>query len=173
MGKAGAGKDYIARQLTDLYPEEFRLIVSCTTRPMRDYEINGYDYHFLTENNFKATEMLETTSFNGWYYGTPLWELSENKINVGIFNPQGVIALQRSEQISLFTFYIEAQDKTRLIRQLTREENPNIAEILRRYSTDQDDFSDYLKYIRYTSLVNEHLEDPPAIIERLKEFNYS
>ena len=49
MGKAGSGKDTLCKAL--LNEPEFltaRPIVSCTTRPIRDYEKDGIDYHFLT-----------------------------------------------------------------------------------------------------------------------------
>ena len=37
--------------------------------------------------------------------------------------------------------YIKTLPKIRLLRQLQRENNPNCDEIIRRYSTDQKDFS--------------------------------
>ena len=39
-------------------------------------------------------------------------------------------------------YYVTAKDKTRLLRQLNREENPNVDEIIRRYKTDKEDFCD-------------------------------
>lgn len=53
MGKAGSGKDTFLRAL--LQEPEFKdaaPIVSCTTRPMRENEQNGIDYHFLTNEQF-------------------------------------------------------------------------------------------------------------------------
>ena len=50
--------------------------------------------------------------------------------------------------------YIVASDKERLIRQLDREENPNIEEIIRRYQTDSIDFLELEEY-DYTILPNE------------------
>ena len=41
---------------------------------------------------------------------------------------------------NLKIIYIVASDKERLIRQLDREENPDIEEIIRRYQTDNIDF---------------------------------
>ena len=39
-------------------------------------------------------------------------------------------------------FYITATDKTRMLRQLNREGDPNVDEIIRRYKTDKEDFID-------------------------------
>ena len=49
MGKAGSGKDTIVRKIIkkNLIPNAVP-IVSCTTRPPRDYEVDGKDYHFIT-----------------------------------------------------------------------------------------------------------------------------
>jgi guanylate kinase len=51
MGKAGSGKDTILHAL--LKQPAFKNaspIVSCTTRPMRENEKDGIDYHFLTQS---------------------------------------------------------------------------------------------------------------------------
>ena len=86
--------------------------------------------------------MLEYTYFNGWYYGTGLESVDEYKINIGVFNPRGIQKLSaRREEIDLKVFLIDASDKTRLLRQLNRENNPNVKEIIRRFNTDEEDFS--------------------------------
>jgi len=60
--------------------------------------------------------MLEATVFNDWCYGTSLENLSKDKINIGVFNPEGVELLRNNENINLTLIYIEANDKDRLIR---------------------------------------------------------
>lgn len=119
-------------------------IVSCTSRPKRENEIDGINYYFHTKDSFekmiKNNEMLEYTIFNDWYYGTGLESIDKNKINIGVFNPAGVEDLFYNINIDLRIYYIVASDKIRLLRQLNREENPNVNEIVRRYSTDKDDF---------------------------------
>lgn len=86
--------------------------------------------------------MLEATNFNDWFYGTSYDSLRSGIPNIGVFNPDGIRALSQSNDIELTIYYIQASDKTRLLRQLNREENPNVAEIIRRYKTDEEDFSD-------------------------------
>lgn len=147
MGKAGSGKDTILHAL--LKQPVFKNaapIVSCTTRPMRENEKDGIDYHFLTQSEFTdkilSGDMLEATVFNDWCYGTSLENLSKDKVNIGVFNPEGVGLLRSNENIKLTLIYIEANDKDRLIRQLSRENNPDVHEIIRRYSADEMDFSE-------------------------------
>lgn len=143
-GKAGAGKDATLHRIIDIAPNLFNEIVSCTTRPPREGEINGVHYHFLTIDQFTEKllngDMLEATAFNGWHYGTMASSLTADKINIGVFNPAGIAALLDNEDLDITVFYITAKDKTRLLRQLNREDDPNVYEILRRFFTDEEDF---------------------------------
>ena len=139
VGKSGAGKDYCAKNLVEIQGGHF--IVSSTTRPKREYEVDGVDYNFLTEEEFAAARFLETASFNNWNYGTRYEDLDPDRVNVGVFNPTGLFSLARHEDIDLTIVYVKARDKTRLLRQLCREENPNVHEIIRRFGTDEIDFA--------------------------------
>lgn len=167
MGKAGSGKDTILTTLTHQYPNEYNEIVSCTTRPPREGEVNGVNYHFLTLHEFTQKEinndMLETTVFNNWHYGTALSSLSTDKINIGVFNPAGVRSLLQNKLIDLTVYYIWASDKERLIRQLSREQEPNVHEIVRRFAADEADFSN-LNDIEYQLIANQKQDDVPLAI---------
>ncbi len=147
VGKSGAGKDYCAKKLHSENPDTTHFIVSSTTRPSRDYEKEGVDYHFLSEKEFAAARFLETASFNGWHYGTRYEDLDPDRINIGVFNPTGLKSLAAQEDINLTIVYVKASDKTRLLRQLNREEEPNVAEIIRRFGTDETDFQDDKSFI--------------------------
>jgi guanylate kinase len=71
---SGAGKTTIARRLLN-EDNEIRLSVSVTTRPMRPGEIDGKDYHFVSQDTFDR--MVEEDEFYEWAhvfdhcYGTP------------------------------------------------------------------------------------------------------
>lgn len=145
MGKSGAGKDTLTRALAHSLPNS-EMIVSCTTRPIRDNEQNGVDYHFLTYDDFAEQinngKMIEATIFNEWCYGTSIDNLSQNKINIGVYNPQGVELLQSLDNIETYVIYLNVKDKIRLLRCLEREEEPWVDEIIRRYGTDKEDFAE-------------------------------
>ena len=162
MGKAGSGKDTILKRIIKKYPEKFNEIVSCTTRPPREGELDGINYHFLSVEEFTKRvlngDMLEATEFNGWHYGTAKSALSEEKTNIGVFNPAGIYCLMEEKDIDLQVYFIQTQDKLRLMRQLSREEDPNIEEIIRRYGADKIDFED-VEDIDYISLRNNTKED--------------
>lgn len=153
VGKSGAGKDYWMKKLAKKY--DYHIIVSSTTRPKREYEREGVDYHFLSEKEFAAGRFLETASFNGWHYGTRYEDLDPNRVNIGVFNPTGLKSLAAQDDIDLEIIYVKATDKTRLLRQLNRENNPNVKEIVRRFMTDETDFKDDKSFI---SLGNEYIE---------------
>lgn len=140
IGKAGSGKDYLAKQIYSYYPHLHKK-VSYTTRPPREGEKEGIDYFFRTENDFLNTPMFEKANFNGWWYGTGMQGLNKDKINIGIFNPAGVRQMLQHPEIEARVFEIVCDDKIRLMRQLERENQPNVKEIIRRFGTDEKDFS--------------------------------
>ena len=72
-GPAGTGKGTVIKHL--LETGEFFYSVSATTRAPRPGEVNGVNYHFITQEEFEqkisAGEMLEYAEYVGNYYGTP------------------------------------------------------------------------------------------------------
>lgn len=149
-GKAGAGKDRMMQEVLKVLKEEspeftINEIVSCTTRPMREGEVNGKNYYFLTHEEFAERladgTMVEATIFNDWCYGSCLEHMNEDGINIGVYNPEGVGILQSIPDIMVYSIFVDAPDKVRLLRQLNREENPDVKEIVRRFSADEADFS--------------------------------
>lgn len=156
IGEAGSGKDAILSRILSKC-KNVNKIISYTTRPKREQEIDGINYHYITLEQFKSKKMIETTSFNGWFYGTAYDSLVKNKINIGIFNPYSVQILLDNPNIELYIYYIKASDKNRLLRQLNREDNPNVNEIIRRYSMDNKDFSNLS--FNYAILENNDYED--------------
>lgn len=144
FGESGTGKDTIQKWLVNTC--EMNGLVSYTTRPRRKGEINGTDYCFIDENFFKdlisQNRLLEYTVFNNWYYGTPSMDLRSENINVGVFNIIGInnIKLAFKDKIDVLPIKIEAGQKTRLMRALQREANPNCSEICRRFLADEKDF---------------------------------
>lgn len=143
MGEAGSGKDSLMQEILKLKPE-FHEIISCTTRPKRQGEIEGVNYYYYTPEQFGDRvlhdEMLECTVFNDWFYGTSYDSVRSDCINIGVFNPTGVESLLARPDVDVKVIRVVAEDKTRLIRQLNREEWPDVREIVRRFNADWMDF---------------------------------
>ncbi len=70
---SGGGKSSIARNLLQ-GRDDLGYSVSATTRPMREGERDGVDYHFITREEFlrrrEAGEFLESATYGGHLYGT-------------------------------------------------------------------------------------------------------
>lgn len=138
FGEAGAGKDTILDEIVKNFP--FHKLISYTTRPPRENEEDGVQYHFCSEEEFNKTIFLESTEFNNWYYGTAKSSLQKDQVNIGVFNIEGIRNLRKQEDITVYPIYVGCDDKTRLLRQLSREVHPDCAEICRRFLTDKKDF---------------------------------
>lgn len=166
IGPSGSGKDTLMNQLLEIGGDKFHKVINHTTRPKREHEVNGINYHFVSEEDFAKMvlnmDMIEATSFNDWFYGTSITSLKEDCINVGVFNPTGLeIIYENCKDIQLIVIYLVVSDKSRLLRQLNREENPNVDEIVRRYQTDKEDFNNFKETteIPYICANNENLID--------------
>ena len=125
IGEAGSDKDTIMQRILARYPLTFNEIISCTTRPMREGEVEGVNYFYLTPEEFAGKvlngEMLEATSFNDWFYGTSYDSLRSDCPNIGVFNPDGIRAMSEMPDVDVTIFKIACSDKVRLLRQLNRE----------------------------------------------------
>ncbi len=160
IGKAGSGKDTLLQRVVMAMPS-LHEIVSFTTRPPREGEKDGVNYNFVTGEKFGEmvleNQMLEASCFNDWFYGTAYESLRSDCVNIGVFNPEGIDSLKTHKNIELVVFYVEATDKNRLIRQFNREIDPDVDEIIRRYSADRQDFADL--DFHYNALSNDHKND--------------
>lgn len=158
FGKSGAGKDTIKKWLVEILG--MNNIIQCTTRPRRDYEVDGVDYHFLTEDEFANKvldySMLEATCFRDWFYGTAIESLNLYKINVGVFNINGIQCLLQNSHLEIQPVFIQCDDKIRLMRCLNREQKPDCIEICRRFLADEKDFRHFdFNYKIYDNSSNE------------------
>jgi guanylate kinase len=85
-GPSGVGKGTLIRSLVQQVPE-LEVSVSATTRPPRPGEVDGVDYHFLSEAEFEerlaAGEFVEHATYSGHRYGTLRSEL-EGRVNAGV-----------------------------------------------------------------------------------------
>ncbi|HOX41012.1 MAG TPA: guanylate kinase [bacterium] len=101
-GVSGSGKDSVLKKLR-AYPERFAFSVSYTTRPIRQGEVAGHDYNFVSPDEFNKAiergEFLEWEEFCGFKYGTKKQDLEESldsgKIVVMRKDVRGVQSLKK------------------------------------------------------------------------------
>lgn len=163
IGESGAGKDTILQKVCQIPQPHLHSIISYTTRPPREGEVDGEDYYFITADKFANLifdeKMLEATAFREWCYGTGYDSLDINKINIGVFNPDGVELLSYLDEIDLHVYWIKTHPKNRLLRSLNRELNPDVDEIVRRYLADEEAFTALDKNIEVIELKNDTEDD--------------
>jgi guanylate kinase len=84
-GPSGVGKGTLIRELLRRVPD-LELSVSATTRPPREGEVDGRDYHFLTSDEFDRRideeDFLEFATYSGNLYGTMRTEV-ERRLAAG------------------------------------------------------------------------------------------
>lgn len=146
FGGSGAGKDTILKWLLHHIPNSNKIIFT-TTRPKRENEQQDEDYHFISDKTFyekffDKDDFITISKFNNWRYGLDKNELKENKINIGVFNIKDILRIinNNKDEIFILPLYIQAPDKTRLLRSIEREKLPNCREICRRFISDYYDF---------------------------------
>ncbi|MEZ4593770.1 MAG: guanylate kinase [Chloroflexota bacterium] len=80
-GPSGVGKDTIARQLIETDPDRYYFVVTATTRPPREGEVNGVDYFFFTNDEFaemiENNELLEYAVVYNDYKGIPKQQIRD------------------------------------------------------------------------------------------------
>jgi guanylate kinase len=165
---SGAGKTTLCDALRQT--PDFVYSVSCTTRPPRAGEIEGEDYHFLSEPDFlarvKAGEFLEHAKVHGHYYGTlrkPLVNNLQNGVDVLIdVDIQGAAAIRatddRTIQQALCDVFIMPPDLDELRRRLTKRGTENAKQIELRIVTAASEMKLWRDY-RYTIISKSMEED--------------
>lgn len=123
-GPSGVGKDATIKRMKEMgYP--FHFVVTATTRPRREGEIDGVDYFFASMGDFaqmiEAGELLEYAVVYGQYKGIPKQQVREafasGKDVVLRIDVQGAATIKRLVSDAVFIFLI-AESEDALIKRL-------------------------------------------------------
>lgn len=145
LGKTCSGKSTIVRKLCGKY--NYNKILTYTTRPKREHEKDGVDYHFIDDETFSHFRELgkfaEYKSYhvaggNTWWYGSILGDLDDDKDYLIILTPQGLRDVQ-DELDSFASIYIYTNRDTMKKRLIKRGDDVN--EASRRMMRDNEDFN--------------------------------
>lgn len=154
MGKSSTGKDSIFNKLLERKELSLNRVVPYTTRPIREGEEDGLDYHFCTEeerknleNQGKIIEMRSYPTVHGrWDYFTvddSSMDFSRDLAMIGTLESYEKLK-EYYKNHSIIPIYIEVEDGDRLIRAVEREKlqkYPRYEELCRRFLADAEDFS--------------------------------
>lgn len=117
-GPSGAGKDTVARMLSDL--GGYKVICSYTTRPKRECEIDGVEHHFVEKCDVPHDNMLAYTQYGGYEYWTTIDQVTDKAIYV--IDEDGLITLcEKFSNIKLFKICVSAEEGSRLRRGVSQE----------------------------------------------------
>lgn len=154
IGKSGSGKDTIYKEILKEADKHLVPVIPYTTRPQRADEIEGLNYHFVTEEQLacfqqqgRVMECRQYHTVQGiWSYFTLQFDLEKDSDYILITTLEGVdnIVRQYGAEI-VHVVYLYIDDKERLLRCIQRESQqsgPNYAEVCRRFLADQQDFSE-------------------------------
>lgn len=137
LGESASGKSSIERELVSM---GYNKIVTYTTRPMREEDIDGETYHFVTEEQFNSMKergmFAEHASYRDWQYGTAKEDCTNDKVVV--LTPHGLRQLKKNEDLNIVSFYIDVPRRDRFIKILERGDD--IEEAYRRNLSDVGQF---------------------------------
>ena len=140
MGKSASGKDTIYQRL--LRNPEFSLerLVIYTTRPIRDGELDGREYHFVTEEDFQKLKaegkIIEDRGYETVY---GLWRyFTADNMNLEEKSYLGIGTLESYEKLKAYY----GEEKKRAIAREETQETPKYEEMCRRFLADAQDFSE-------------------------------
>lgn len=155
MGKSASGKDSVFKELRKRFPE-YREIVPYTTRPIREGETDGVEYHFVDDGRLfgleregRVVERRDYQTKHGvWRYFT----VDDGQVDlhkhdymvIGTLESYGKMREYFGKDV-MVPVYVEVEDGERLKRALARESvqrEPKYAEMCRRFLADEADFSE-------------------------------
>ena len=173
-GPSGVGKDATLKRMEEMgYP--FHFVVTATTRPRRPNEVEGADYHFVSEREFagmlEKDELLEHAIVYGQHKGIPKQQVREalesGRDVIMRIDVQGAATIRRLVPEAIFIF-LTASSEEELIRRLKKRRTETSEGLKRRIATARDEMKrldafDYVVVNRNGHL-NETVETIAAII---------
>lgn len=154
MGKSASGKDTLFKKVLEENPD-LKTVVLYTTRPMREGERDGVEYHFCSFEQLREFErqgkLIEIRTYQTvlgpWSYAT----VDDGQIDldhssylvIGTLESYGKMWEYFGSDV-MVPLYVHVDDGVRLMRAIAREQEqkePNYAELCRRYLADDADFS--------------------------------
>ena len=162
VGESCSGKTTISKSLADII--NGNEIISLTSRPPRDGEVNGEDYWYVTEEVIDILndngELIEYTIHNGNKYALAKSDFYVNQSNIVVCNLDGVDNLiDYFGEDNIILIRVHATENTRRERALIRDlVEPNIMKkygifglveyfekIMKRFTFDREMFNDFEK----------------------------
>ena len=177
-GPSGVGKGSVCNILLEENYNDIVLSVSQTTRAPREGEVQGLDYIFVDEDEFKSTVynggLLEYANVHGNYYGTPK-KFVEEKIAEGStvlleIDVQGAMQIKENFKNAVFVFMLPPSMKELRKRIVGRgTETADTINLRMNNSLDEIDQIYEYDYVVVNEDINQCVKDLQTIIEAEKQ----
>jgi len=169
---SGAGKTTISRRILAL-DDNLAMSVSATTRPKRPAEVEGRDYYFVGEEEFRLMtsrgELLEHATVFGNLYGTPRAPVEESLANgrdvLFDIDWQGTQQLREAAREDLVSIFVLPPSTRELERRLRARAQDSPEEVARRMAKAADEMSHYPEYDYI--VINREIEDSVAQVQAI------
>ena len=156
MGKSSSGKDTIYREHFKRPDISLKKIIPYTTRPIRDGEEEGREYHFCNEDQVtqlqNADKIVELRTYDTVYGVWKYFTVDDGQVDLEDNSYLLIGTLETYRKIRQYygaaqvvPVYIEVEDGERLLRAIAREKEqmiPKYTEMCRRFLADSEDFSE-------------------------------
>lgn len=174
---SGAGKTSIVKHVLDFLPE-LRFSTSATTRAMREGEINGRDYHFLTVDDFKRgidrDEFLEWEEvYHNQFYGTLKSEIrriwDEGKVVIFDVDVKGGLNIKKFFGDNALAVFIEPPTVQELENRLRKRGTETEESLRKRVEKAEYELSFAPQFDKI--IVNDNLDDArEEMLHTIREF---
>lgn len=121
VGASGSGKTTIANLLQE---GGIPRLITTTTRPIREGEVDGVDYHFATDEEVATKAFVEMTSYAGYTYGLTIQAVQDgyeksDTVSV-IVDKNGAKAIKRLYPDEAIIVYLSVGEETIIERMTVR-----------------------------------------------------
>lgn len=155
VGLSGSGKDTVAKYINKKY--DIPMLVSYTTRPIRDYETDGKEHWFITKekmDEIKANEELIAYTINdktGIEYCATKSQV-EGKDIIYIINPEGIYWLKKNcPDVEMKTLMIKPDKEVSIERLRKRGDKEEVLQL--RLSSEFEEFEQFYQNGDYDYLI--------------------
>ena len=149
---SGVGKTTITKKIQQKY-QSFKISVSHTTRLPRSNEVDGVDYHFVSNEKFekliKEKKFYEFAKIFENYYGTLKKNVDDTiKTNDLLFDIdwQGTKQLSKFKNLKIIKIYLITSNKNELKNRLLKRNQNSKEEIEKRFNAFDEDIKHWKDY---------------------------
>ena len=168
---SGVGKTTLTKKIQQKY-QSFKISVSHTTRTPRSNEIDGVDYHFVSNERFQ--ELIKQNKFYEYakifenFYGTLKKNVDDAILKNDIIfdiDWQGTKQLSKFKNLKLIKIYLITNNKEELKSRLIKRNQNTIEEVEKRFNAFENDIKHWKDYDYI--IINKNLENCFRQIENI------